>query len=73
MYLNVSSRGFFIILGGRVCVFSPCIEQVQKSCDNLRSAGFTHIEVLECVSRNYDFVHSVLNVPNFGKFLYIAF
>ncbi|VDL57841.1 unnamed protein product [Hymenolepis diminuta] len=53
--------------GGRVCVFSPCIEQVQKSCDNLRSAGFTHIEVLECVSRNYDFVHSVLNVPNFGQ------
>ncbi|KAM7542889.1 hypothetical protein Aperf_G00000004992 [Anoplocephala perfoliata] len=53
--------------GGRLCVFSPCIEQVQKTCDNLRSAGFSNIEVLECVSRNYDFVHSILSVPNFGQ------
>ncbi|VDO06443.1 unnamed protein product [Rodentolepis nana] len=57
----------FTASGGRVCVFSPCIEQIQKSCNSLRSAGFTQTEVFECVSRNYDFVHSVLNVPNFGQ------
>lgn len=49
-----------------MCVFSPCIEQVQKTCDNLRSFGFSNIEILECVSRNFDPVHTVLNVPNLG-------
>ncbi|KAL5105559.1 tRNA adenine 58 N 1 methyltransferase catalytic subunit TRMT61A [Taenia crassiceps] len=57
----------FTSTGGRVCVFSPCIEQVQKTCTNLRSAGFSDIEVIECISRNYTPVHTVLNVPNLGQ------
>ncbi|KAH9280778.1 tRNA (adenine(58)-N(1))-methyltransferase catalytic subunit TRMT61A [Echinococcus granulosus] len=57
----------FALSGGRVCVFSPCIEQVQKTCENLRSAGFLDVEVIECISRNYDPVHTVLNVPNLGQ------
>ncbi|VDM32748.1 unnamed protein product [Hydatigera taeniaeformis] len=61
----------FTSSGGRVCVFSPCIEQVQKTCTNLRSAGFSDIEVIECISRNYDPVHTVLNVPNLGETLII--
>ncbi|VDD80360.1 unnamed protein product [Mesocestoides corti] len=51
----------FYLLGGRVCIFSPCIEQVQRSCENLRTAGFTDIEVVECVSRSYDVVHTLFN------------
>ncbi|VDK88017.1 unnamed protein product [Dibothriocephalus latus] len=51
----------FTTSGGRVCIFSPCIEQVQKSCDALRASNFADIEVLECVQRTYDFVHTVLN------------
>lgn len=67
------SKAYFSYLGGRMCAFSPCIEQVQRTCDNLRSSGFSNIEVLECVSRNYDFVHSILSVPNFGKFSFVNY
>lgn len=39
--------------GGRLCSFSPCIEQVQKTCEALQSAGFTEVVALECLRREY--------------------
>jgi tRNA (adenine57-N1/adenine58-N1)-methyltransferase len=37
--------------GGRVCSFSPCIEQVQRACIALRQLGFTDIRTYECLLR----------------------
>ena len=48
--------------GGRLCSFSPCIEQVQRSCDKLRQLGFEDIVTMECLVRNFD-VRTV-NLPN---------
>eukprot|EP00095_Tigriopus_kingsejongensis_P004500 snap_masked-scaffold427_size174323-processed-gene-0.1 protein:Tk04500 transcript:snap_masked-scaffold427_size174323-processed-gene-0.1-mRNA-1 annotation:"hypothetical protein DAPPUDRAFT_306325" len=39
--------------GGRICSFSPCIEQVQKTAQALRSAGFTELTTLECLLREF--------------------
>lgn len=38
---------------GRVCCYSPCIEQVQKNCKALRQHGFGNIVTEEVVQRPY--------------------
>lgn len=41
--------------GGRVCSFSPCVEQVQRTCEALRARGFVDVVTLECLERPYEF------------------
>lgn len=36
---------------GKLCNFSPCIEQVQKVSSQLASEGFYDIRTFECLSR----------------------
>ena len=40
--------------GGRICCFSPCIEQVQRSFQTLSNLNFMDIETYECVLRPYE-------------------
>jgi len=32
---------------GKFCIFSPCIEQVQKTCVELRAQGFQEVRTFE--------------------------
>ncbi|KAG8199662.1 hypothetical protein JTE90_022115 [Oedothorax gibbosus] len=41
--------------GGRLCTFSPCVEQVQRSCAALQESGkFRDVVTVECLQRTYD-------------------
>jgi tRNA (adenine57-N1/adenine58-N1)-methyltransferase len=52
--------------GGRLCSFSPCIEQVQRTCQELRNAKFDDVEVMECLLRPFDVRPCVINIANLG-------
>jgi tRNA (adenine57-N1/adenine58-N1)-methyltransferase len=40
--------------GGRVCNFSPCIEQVQRTILEFSKVGFGNFVTIECIQRNYE-------------------
>ncbi|KAK7490241.1 hypothetical protein BaRGS_00018586 [Batillaria attramentaria] len=52
--------------GGRICTFSPCMEQVQRTCEELCKHGFEDLSTVECLARNFS-VQSVRMAPiDFG-------
>ena len=38
---------------GRLCSFSPCVEQVQKAIEKMREVGFCEISTIECLLREF--------------------
>lgn len=54
---------------GTVCLFSPCIEQVQKSCHMLRSSGFHSIRTVTAPVKTYETREMKLQTPGFDELL----
>ncbi|XP_029973622.1 tRNA (adenine(58)-N(1))-methyltransferase catalytic subunit TRMT61A [Salarias fasciatus] len=53
--------------GGRLCSFSPCIEQVQRTCQALADQDFEEISTLEVLLRVHDVRTVSLPLPDFGQ------
>lgn len=52
--------------GGRLCSFSPCIEQVQRTAEALTDHGFEEINTLEVLLRVHDVRTVSLPLPDYG-------
>ncbi|KAL5796998.1 hypothetical protein ACOSQ2_001818 [Xanthoceras sorbifolium] len=52
-WLTIPSVGKMLKPDGILCSFSPCIEQVQRTCESLRS-NFTDIRTFEILLRTYE-------------------
>ncbi|XP_049595925.1 tRNA (adenine(58)-N(1))-methyltransferase catalytic subunit TRMT61A isoform X3 [Syngnathus scovelli] len=52
--------------GGRVCSFSPCMEQVQRTCQALLAHNFEEVETLEVVLRVHEVRTVSMPLPDFG-------
>ena len=53
-WLAIPSAHRALKVGGRICCFSPCIEQIQKSVAALNSLNFKSIKTLENVQFPYE-------------------
>ena len=53
--------------GGRLCSFSPCIEQVQKACSALSEEGFEEIQTFEGIERQYQLSRKRIWEPFVGN------
>lgn len=53
--------------GSRICCFSPCIEQVQKTCEELTNQRFKNIEIVEFLARNLERREKQLTNPISGE------
>jgi len=50
---------------GTFCSFSPCIEQVQMTAEELRKFNFYDIKTIECLLRTYDVRYSRADIFDF--------
>lgn len=64
---NLTINNFYVIKGSRICTFSPCIEQVQKTCTSLRDHQFVDIETVECILKPFEVKPSQLLIYDFSK------
>ena len=53
--------------GGTICGFSPCIEQVQRTCETLRESGFHEVRTVEVRFTNYESKTTSTSIPDFGE------
>lgn len=63
----IESAAEALVEGGKLATFSPCVEQVHKSCQKLREHNFIDIKTIECLIRPYEVRTVNLEKLKFGN------
>lgn len=61
--LESAAEALRLDVAGRVCCFSPCIEQVLRTADTLRKQGWCEIETFESLVRNHESLTQARTAP----------
>eukprot|EP00011_Vannellida_sp_DIVA3-517-6-12_P011781 CAMPEP_0114624754 /NCGR_PEP_ID=MMETSP0168-20121206/10925_1 /TAXON_ID=95228 ORGANISM="Vannella sp., Strain DIVA3 517/6/12" /NCGR_SAMPLE_ID=MMETSP0168 /ASSEMBLY_ACC=CAM_ASM_000044 /LENGTH=362 /DNA_ID=CAMNT_0001836029 /DNA_START=43 /DNA_END=1127 /DNA_ORIENTATION=- len=67
-YLCVEHAHKVLKKNANFCSFSPCIEQVQRTCDELRRLGFEEINTIESLTRPMQVATKSYSAMQFKKF-----
>lgn len=51
--------------GGKLCSFSPCIEQVQRTCAKLIGGGYIELNTYECLQKEMNVQYKSLPILDF--------
>ncbi|XP_013382211.1 tRNA (adenine(58)-N(1))-methyltransferase catalytic subunit TRMT61A isoform X2 [Lingula anatina] len=62
----LSAKQALKLQGGRICSFSPCIEQVQRVCEVLSESNFTDVTTMECLVRKFEVKSINMPEPDLG-------
>ena len=65
-WAQVASAHASLKEGGSFCSFSPCVEQVQQTCEALRTGGFHSVRTVEVRFTKYESKIMDLKIPDFG-------
>jgi len=65
-WLAIEHSRYVLKEGRSICCYSPCIEQVSKTCEKLRELGFYDIRMVEVRQRPYDTRQVTVESANLG-------
>lgn len=65
-WLAVGHAAYALVEGGRICCFSPCIEQVQRTYKVLLENKFSDLITVECLNRELIVRETSLTLPDLG-------
>lgn len=73
MLLTLMYCMIYLVTGSRICSFSPCIEQVQRTCKALQQHNFHDIVTVECLQRTYEVKKITQTIISFEVCIHFIF
>ena len=66
-WLALDHAKYVLKPGRNICTYSPCMEQVMRTCEALREAGFFSVRMVEVRQRPFDAKYVQFEQPDTGR------